>query len=181
MLRGVKSSRTLYTSPVLAVANARILVKAEWDVHITDADGGVFHPRDLTSGRRRGDPSDFDPAKQRFRDQDFAYVRLTYYVSGHVATIRTRRLHNPHPSMPSTACQDGSCVPSLCLGIADSLSLFCVLALWPIVDMIEHLPKVPHVNHFTAGRALNEVVHVTFHLTARAYAGPLIIAPFPLS
>ena len=41
--KGQDSSRTLYTSPTLAVANARILSKAGWDVHIADADGGIFH------------------------------------------------------------------------------------------------------------------------------------------
>jgi hypothetical protein len=41
---GEESKRTLYTGPVIAVAKARGLVKAGWQVHIVDADGGVFHP-----------------------------------------------------------------------------------------------------------------------------------------
>ena len=39
-----ESMRTLFTGPVLTVAKARSLVKAGWQVHVTDADGGVFHP-----------------------------------------------------------------------------------------------------------------------------------------
>lgn len=38
------SMRTLFTSPVLTVAKARGLVKAGWQVHITDSEGRVFHP-----------------------------------------------------------------------------------------------------------------------------------------
>jgi hypothetical protein len=35
----------LYTSPVIAVAKARSLFKTGWeDVHIVDADGGLFYP-----------------------------------------------------------------------------------------------------------------------------------------
>jgi hypothetical protein len=41
---GQESKRTLYTSPVIAVAKARGLFKAGWQVHIVDADGEVFHP-----------------------------------------------------------------------------------------------------------------------------------------
>jgi hypothetical protein len=41
---GEQSKRTLYTSPVIAVAKARGLFNAGWQVHILDADGGVFHP-----------------------------------------------------------------------------------------------------------------------------------------
>ena len=39
-----ESTRTLFVSPVLAVAKARGLFKAGWLVHVVDADGGVFHP-----------------------------------------------------------------------------------------------------------------------------------------
>jgi hypothetical protein len=39
-----ESKRSLYTSPVIAVAKGRGLVKAGWQVHIVDADGQVFHP-----------------------------------------------------------------------------------------------------------------------------------------
>jgi hypothetical protein len=40
-----ESRRTLYTSPVIAVARARSLFKTGWeDVHIVDADGGPFYP-----------------------------------------------------------------------------------------------------------------------------------------
>ena len=42
--KGSESARILFASPVLAHAKARGLVKAGWQVHITDADGGVFHP-----------------------------------------------------------------------------------------------------------------------------------------
>jgi hypothetical protein len=41
---GEESRRTLYNGPVMAVAKARGLFKAGWQVHIVDADGGVFHP-----------------------------------------------------------------------------------------------------------------------------------------
>jgi hypothetical protein len=35
----------LYTRPVIAVAKARSLFKTGWqDVHIVDADGGLFYP-----------------------------------------------------------------------------------------------------------------------------------------
>lgn len=37
------SVRTLFTSPVIAVAKARGLVKAGWQVHIVDSEGHVFH------------------------------------------------------------------------------------------------------------------------------------------
>jgi hypothetical protein len=37
--------RMLYTSPSIAVAKARSLFKTGWeDVHIVDADGGLFYP-----------------------------------------------------------------------------------------------------------------------------------------
>jgi hypothetical protein len=39
-----KSTRTLYLRPAIAVAKARILFKAGWQVHIVDADGRIFHP-----------------------------------------------------------------------------------------------------------------------------------------
>jgi hypothetical protein len=40
-----ESGRTLYTSPVIAVASARSLFKNGWeDAHIVDADGGLFYP-----------------------------------------------------------------------------------------------------------------------------------------
>ena len=38
-----ESTRTLFTSPVLAVAKARGLSKAGWQVHVVDADGRIFH------------------------------------------------------------------------------------------------------------------------------------------
>jgi hypothetical protein len=38
-----ESTRTLFTSPVLAVAKARGLLKAGWRVHVVDANGRVFH------------------------------------------------------------------------------------------------------------------------------------------
>jgi hypothetical protein len=41
---GEESKRTLYSSPVIAVAQGRGLFKAGWQVHIVDADGEVFHP-----------------------------------------------------------------------------------------------------------------------------------------
>jgi hypothetical protein len=39
-----ESTRTLFTSPVLAVAKARGLFKTGWQVHVVDAEGCVFHP-----------------------------------------------------------------------------------------------------------------------------------------
>ena len=39
-----KSKRTLYISPAIAVAKARGLFKAGWQVHVVDADGRMFHP-----------------------------------------------------------------------------------------------------------------------------------------
>jgi hypothetical protein len=42
--KGEESKRTLYTSPVIAVAKGRGLFNAGWQVHIIDADGEVFHP-----------------------------------------------------------------------------------------------------------------------------------------
>jgi hypothetical protein len=39
-----KSTRTLYISPAIAVAKARIMSKAGWQVHVVDADGRMFHP-----------------------------------------------------------------------------------------------------------------------------------------
>jgi hypothetical protein len=39
-----ESKRTLYVSPVIAVAKARGLFKAGWLVHVVDAHGQVFHP-----------------------------------------------------------------------------------------------------------------------------------------
>jgi hypothetical protein len=38
-----KSTRTLYLGPAIAVAKARILFKAGWQVHVVDADGRIFH------------------------------------------------------------------------------------------------------------------------------------------
>jgi hypothetical protein len=38
-----KSTRTLYLRPAIAVAKARMLFKAGWQVHIVDADGRIFH------------------------------------------------------------------------------------------------------------------------------------------
>jgi hypothetical protein len=42
-----ESTRTLFTSPVLAVAKARGLSKAGWQVHVVDASGGIFHVEKL--------------------------------------------------------------------------------------------------------------------------------------
>jgi hypothetical protein len=39
-----ESTRTLFSSPVLAVAKARGLSKASWQVHVVDAEGRIFHP-----------------------------------------------------------------------------------------------------------------------------------------
>jgi hypothetical protein len=39
-----ESTRTLFASPVLAVAKARGLFKTGWQVHLVDAEGRVFHP-----------------------------------------------------------------------------------------------------------------------------------------
>jgi hypothetical protein len=41
---GEESKRMLYSSPVIAVAKARGLVKTGWRVHIIDADSRMFHP-----------------------------------------------------------------------------------------------------------------------------------------
>jgi hypothetical protein len=38
-----KSKRTLYINPVIAVAKARGLFNAGWQVHVVDADGRI-HP-----------------------------------------------------------------------------------------------------------------------------------------
>jgi hypothetical protein len=38
------SKRTLYISPAIAVAKARGLFRAGWQVHVVDADGRMFHP-----------------------------------------------------------------------------------------------------------------------------------------
>ena len=40
-----ESTRFLFASPVLTHAKARGLLKAGWDVHVTDAEGRVIHPR----------------------------------------------------------------------------------------------------------------------------------------
>jgi hypothetical protein len=42
-----ESTRTLFVSPVVAVAKARGLFKTGWQVHVVDADGRVFHPEKL--------------------------------------------------------------------------------------------------------------------------------------
>jgi hypothetical protein len=39
-----ESTRTLFASPVLAVAKARGLFTTGWEVHVVDADGCLFHP-----------------------------------------------------------------------------------------------------------------------------------------
>jgi hypothetical protein len=39
-----ESTRTLFASPVLAIAKARGLFKTGWQVHVVDAEGRVFHP-----------------------------------------------------------------------------------------------------------------------------------------
>jgi hypothetical protein len=41
---GEESTRTLYTSPVLAVAKGRGLALTGWQVHIVDSAGDIFHP-----------------------------------------------------------------------------------------------------------------------------------------
>jgi hypothetical protein len=41
--KGAESTRMLFTSPVLAVAKARGLSKAGWQVHVVDSDGRIFH------------------------------------------------------------------------------------------------------------------------------------------
>jgi hypothetical protein len=56
-----KSTRTLYISPAIAVAKARIMSKAGWQVHIVDADGRMFHPEQFDQlprfdARRTGSP-----------------------------------------------------------------------------------------------------------------------------
>jgi hypothetical protein len=52
-----KSTRTLYISPAIAVAKARIMSKAGWQVHIVDADGRMFHPEQFDELLR------FDPKR----------------------------------------------------------------------------------------------------------------------
>jgi hypothetical protein len=42
--KGSESQRTLYINPAIAVAKARGLSKAGWQVHVVDADGRMFHP-----------------------------------------------------------------------------------------------------------------------------------------
>lgn len=41
--KGTESTRTLYASPILAVAKARGLSMNGWQVHIVDSEGDVFH------------------------------------------------------------------------------------------------------------------------------------------
>jgi hypothetical protein len=45
--RDGESIRTLFTSPILAVAKARGLFKTGWQVHVVDSDGRLFHPDKL--------------------------------------------------------------------------------------------------------------------------------------
>jgi hypothetical protein len=52
-----KSTRTLYTSPAIAVAKARGLFKTGWQVHVVDADGRLFHPEQFDELLR------FDPKR----------------------------------------------------------------------------------------------------------------------
>jgi hypothetical protein len=52
-----KSTRTLYISPAIAVAKARIMSKAGWQVHVVDADGRMFHPEQFDQLLR------FDPKR----------------------------------------------------------------------------------------------------------------------
>ena len=54
-----KSKRTLYISPAIAVAKARGLFKAGWQVHVVDADGRMFHPEQFDQLLR------FDPERTR--------------------------------------------------------------------------------------------------------------------
>jgi hypothetical protein len=56
-LKDRKSTRTLYLRPAIAVARARILFKAGWQVHIVDADGRMFHPEQFDELLR------FDPKR----------------------------------------------------------------------------------------------------------------------
>jgi hypothetical protein len=52
-----QSIRTLFGSPVLAVAKARGLSKTGWQVHVVDADGRMFHAENFDHLLR------FDPPK----------------------------------------------------------------------------------------------------------------------
>ena len=52
-----KSTRTLYLGPAIAVAKARIMSKAGWQVHVVDADGRMFHPEQFDELLR------FDPKR----------------------------------------------------------------------------------------------------------------------
>jgi hypothetical protein len=42
-LKHRKSTRIFYVRPAIAVAKARGLFKAGWQVHVVDADGRMFH------------------------------------------------------------------------------------------------------------------------------------------
>jgi hypothetical protein len=42
--KDAESMRALFISPALTVSKARSLVKTGWQVHVTDADGQIFHP-----------------------------------------------------------------------------------------------------------------------------------------
>src|SRR5664280_1100409 len=64
-----ESIRTLFTSPVLAVAKARGLFKTGWQVHIVDADGRCFIPKSSTvfSGSILSRRPNSEPAGSRRR------------------------------------------------------------------------------------------------------------------
>lgn len=42
--KDAESMRALFISPGTAVAKARRLVNTGWQVHVTDAEGHIFHP-----------------------------------------------------------------------------------------------------------------------------------------
>jgi len=42
--KDAESMRALFINPALTVSKARSLVKTGWQVHVTDADGHIFHP-----------------------------------------------------------------------------------------------------------------------------------------
>jgi hypothetical protein len=52
-----KSTRILYIGPAIAVAKARGLFEAGWQVHVIDADGRMFHPEQFDELLR------FDPKR----------------------------------------------------------------------------------------------------------------------
>jgi hypothetical protein len=42
--KDAESTRALFIDPALTVSKARSLVQKGWQVHVTDADGHIFHP-----------------------------------------------------------------------------------------------------------------------------------------